>query len=160
VSISSDFLAGDSSQTAEDQPAPRKRGRPKGSRNRSTVDPLSVTPNPTSRNDAPAITAAPVIAVDYDALGKAAANLWFNGGTMLFGVDWQPDTAAGEHVVVKDAFRDYFQSQQIQRIPPDVQLFIVLGGYTLARAQKPTVKSKFVKGFQWVKSRMQRNREE
>ena len=150
--------AGEFHKEPDEAPAepPKKRGRPKGSTTRAKVDPLSVTPNPTPRNLPPPIAAPAPIAADYDALGKVAANLWFNGGTLFFGADWQPDTAQGEHLVVKDAFRDYFASTGVTRIPPDVQLFIVLGGYTLARAQKPTVRSKLERAWQWTKAKLSR----
>jgi hypothetical protein len=85
-----------------------------------------------------------------------AANAWFGAGVVIFGREWEPNAEQGEHVAVKDAFRDYFQSKQIQRIDPGVQLAIVLGSYSLVRVQKPTIRSRLAQGWEWIKNRLRR----
>lgn len=133
----------------------RKRGRPRKDEARP-VDPLSVTPNPRPRQSVPPIAQPSAIAVDYDALGKMAANAWFGAGVVIFGREWEPNMSDGEHVAVKDAFRDYFQAKQIQRIDPGVQLAIVLGSYSLVRVQRPTIKDRLAKAWAWTKNRLRR----
>lgn len=135
---------------------PRKDPRGRKSKQRATVDPLSVTPNPRPRQSNAPIAAPTAIAVDYDALGKMAANAWFGAGVVIFGREWEPSTEAGEHVAVKDAFRDYFQAKQIQRIDPGVQLAIVLGSYSLVRVQRPTIRQRLAKGWEWIRTKLRR----
>jgi hypothetical protein len=92
--------------------------------------------------------------VDYETLGQTAANLWFNVGHLALGDDWIP--AQNEVMPVKNAFRDYFKTTNITEIPPAWNLALVLGGYTLARLQKPTVKSRFNLALAWVKTKFRR----
>jgi hypothetical protein len=115
-----------------------------------------VTPNPRPRKPVAPIVAPAAVVVDYDALGKMAANAWFGAGVVVFGREWEPNTEQGEHVAVKDAFRDYFKSKNITQIDPGVQLAIVLGSYSLVRVQRPTIKERLGKAWTWMKSRIRR----
>jgi len=90
--------------------------------------------------------------VNYQALGETAANLWFNVGMLAMGEDWKPDNQ-GEALAVAGAFRDYFKSQQIKDIPPGLALTLVLTSYSLAHAQKPTVKTRLQKVGAWFKEK-------
>jgi hypothetical protein len=133
--------------------APRKRGRPSKADIAARLN--GVTPPPPK----PAPVLAPQIAaqklVDYETLGQTAANLWFNVGHLALGDDWIP--APQEIMPVKNAFRDYFKTTNISEIPPAWNLVLVLGGYTLARLQKPTVKSRFNLALTWIKGKLRRN---
>lgn len=137
----------------------KKRGRKGGSEAASRLD--SVTPAP-PRVKLPPTAApltqaiAPSIPIDYDAMGGQVANLWFNGGVMLLGEEWAPNTQAGEHVAVKNAFRDYFKAKNATELDPGVILFITLASYTAARIQKPTIKSRVTGGWLWLKSKVKR----
>jgi hypothetical protein len=92
--------------------------------------------------------------VDYTSLGNVAANLWFNIGVMILGKEWEPDAGAGEPAIVAGAFKDYFQSKNISEIDPTVSLCLVLGSYTLARLNKPTIQSRIKGAFTWVRDRV------
>lgn len=116
----------------------------------------SVTPAPPRTPKAPSM--APIVPVDYKALGQVAANLWFNVGQLPFGPEWAPDIAEGEHEIVAGAFRDYFKAKNVTQIDPTVGLVIVLGGYALKRAARPTIKEKISAGWTWLKSKMPKKR--
>ena len=138
----------------------KKRGR-KGGDTSSRLD--SVTPAPPRvKPQAPptpnisAIVVPPSIPVDYDALGGVVANLWFNGGVMILGTEWEPDTARGEHVTVKNAFRDYFKSKSITELDPGLMLFVTLSSYALARVQKPTIQERTRSMWTWIKTKIKR----
>lgn len=122
------------------------------------ADPASVTRNPrprvsSSQSPAPAPSATPITP---EAAANVAANLWFNVGVLVLSEEWAPDTAAGEHVAVRDAFKDYFQAKGVVQVSPEVALCIVLGGYTIKRVQRPTIKSKLKGAWTWVSTKILR----
>lgn len=102
----------------------------------------------------PVIPTPQAIATDYKAMGETAANVWFNVGTMAFGEDWVPDST--EPQMIAGAFRDYFQAKEIKVIDPTIVLLIALGGYTVKRLNKPTMKSRVAGIAQWLKSKIKR----
>lgn len=116
----------------------------------------SVTQAPPRVKRAPTIAPAPSVAVDYQALGRTAANLWFNVGQIPFGDDWAPNTAQGEHEIVAGGFRDYFKAKNVTEIDPTVSLCLILGSYALARVNKPTVKERIKGAWLWVKTKIKR----
>ena len=100
---------------------------------------------------------APVLAsVNYQAMGEVAAGLWFNVPAMVLGEGWLPDVKAGEPQAVAGAFRDYFKAIQLKDLPPGFALCVVLGTYTIAHAQNPTVGDKFKGVGKWVRSKLKR----
>lgn len=101
----------------------------------------------------PPINTPAVISADYEQLGKTAATLFFGCGEMVFGNDWAP-TSADEAHSVAFAFRDYFKAKQIEQIDPTVGLMLILGSYTAVRITKPTVKSRLMGAFSWLKSNL------
>ena len=111
----------------------------------------SVTPSTASRKPLPRDKTGASIVTDYQALGETAANLWFNVPQIFFGADWAPKPE--EVPVVARGFRDYFKAQGIQELSPTLSLCLVLGAYTLERANKPTVQSKLQSMFAWIKSK-------
>jgi len=134
------------------EPQKRKRGRPSNAEIAARLN--GVTPPPPKPAPVLAPQAAAQKLVDYETLGQTAANLWFNVGHLALGDDWIP--APQEVMPVKNAFRDYFKTTNITEIPPAWNLVLVLGGYTLARLQKPTVKTRFNLALSWVKTKFKR----
>lgn len=114
----------------------------------------SVTQAPPRRQSPPPTPQAAPIAVDYDALGKVAATLWFGTGEVLLGSEWAPET--GEPMMIAGAFSKYFQASGINDIPPGAQLALILGSYALKRTTRPTIKSKLSGAMQWLKNRFKR----
>lgn len=102
----------------------------------------------------PVIPSPQAIATDYRVMGETAANVWFNVGEMAFGEDWQPEPKEPE--MIASAFKDYFQAKEIKAIDPTIVLFIALGGYTVKRLNKPTMKSRVAGIGQWLKSKIKR----
>ena len=135
----------------ETEPVKRKRGRPSKADNAARLNGVTMAPEKALPRQ-PLVSQA--VFVDYEALGKMAANLWFNSGELILGSDWQP--LEGEPVVVKNAFRDYFKEAGIQNISPAWGLGIVLFTYSAARVSKPTVKSRVIGGWLWIKSKIRR----
>jgi hypothetical protein len=133
---------------------PRKRpGRPRKDGDNSMHDRLeSVTQAPPRRPKEKPIETASVIAHDYEAAARVAANAWFSVGTLLLGDDWAPDTAANEHLHVKTAFKDYFVEAQVGKIPPSAALLLVLVSYAAIRAPKPTIRQRITQVVTWIKS--------
>jgi hypothetical protein len=114
----------------------------------------SVTPGQGKPQKQTPIAVTPLAVVNYEAMGQAVASMWFNGGEMLLGPEWAPNTQEGEHTAVAGAFATYFKAVQMKDLPPGIALCFVLGIYTLKRATKPTVKSKLELFGAWVKSKM------
>jgi len=135
----------------------KKRGRHSGS---AQVDQFarldSVSPTAPRQARSVPTTQAPAIAVDYRALGETAANLWFNVPQIIFGEDWAPES--NEVQPVAKGFTDYFKANGVTEINPTIALLLVLGSYSVVRINKPTVKDRLSKGFQWIKSKIIRNR--
>ena len=132
----------------------KKRGRAAGTQSdlferldsvtQSTARPRPVPSNP---------PIAPIVA-DYRAVGQMAANLWFNVPQTIFGEDWSPEP--NEIPLVAKGFTDYFQAKGISQISPELSLGLILLGYTAGKLTKPTVKSRFSKVAEWIKSKIRR----
>ena len=131
---------------------PRKRGRPSKADVAARLN--GTTPIPPKIVPPVAQAIAPAKIVDFESLGRVAANLWFVSGELLLGEDWIP--AQEEIPLVKNAFRDYFREAGITHISPAWALGITLGSYSLARAQKPSIKSRIARGLEWLKTKLKR----
>lgn len=142
----------------------KKRGRKAGSTGDQTplFDRLdSVTqarPLPRAKSaeksSQPVIPSPQAIATDYRVMGETAANVWFNVGEMAFGEDWQPEP--NEPQMIAGAFRDYFQAKEIKAIDPTIVLLIALGGYTVKRLNKPTLRNRLGGIVTWIKNKVKR----
>ena len=135
----------------ENEPVKRKRGRPSRADMAARLNGVTMAPEKAPAR--PPIVSQTVF-VDYETLGKMAANLWCNCGELILGSDWQP--IEGEPLVLKNAFRDYFKEAGIQNISPSWSLGIVLFTYSASRVTKPTVKSRMMGGWLWLKSKIRR----
>jgi hypothetical protein len=125
------------------------------------LDSVGAPPNRPAQNDgikstAPLSQPEPVIAVDYDGIGKLAAGMFFGAGEAAFGDDWAPDVKAGEHIQVAKAFSKYFESQEMSDISPGWALVLTLGAYSIKRFHKPTIRERLGAGLVWVKSKFHR----
>lgn len=109
-------------------------------------------PRPPKPAPAPPAVQSP-LPINYTELGRTAANIWFNVGQLPFGEDWAPNTQEGEHEIVAGAFRDYFKAKNVTEIDPTIGLCLVLGGYALKRAAKPTARDKIKGAWLWLKSK-------
>lgn len=102
----------------------------------------------------------PFIAANYRELGETAASLWIKVGAIALGPDWAPDMDNPDErqqpQQVASAFESYFRTKEIKAIDPTLALVLVLGTYTISKADKPSVKSKFAGAKQWVKSKLHR----
>lgn len=127
-----------------------------------------VRPKPESEQapteDVSIADAVPVrVGVDHVALGTQAAYLFVVVGSLAFGQDFQPDmhpdgafTQEGrtDFNAVRDSFGNYFKAAGIDKIDPGWALAIGLVAYTAKRAQKPSVKSRIGRAFDWCKSKV------
>lgn len=131
----------------------KKRGRKTGSVEGEQFARLdSVTRAPPKPQQSQTTTPIAPIAVDYDALSRLAATLWFEVPQPLFGSDWAP-TGKDEANGIALAFKRYFIAQGITEINPTLALMLSLGSYTLARANKPSFKQRFTGLWSWIKSK-------
>lgn len=124
----------------------RGRGRPRKDGSQR-LDSVTQAPPRAPSSIAP----APIAPVNYDALGKIAANLWFNAGELFLGDEWRPEP--DEPPIVKDAFKDYFQSAGITTIPPAWGLCLILFSYAAKRVTRPTIKTRLYGAYEWLKSK-------
>ena len=131
----------------------RGRGRPRKD-GTQRLDSVTQAPPRAPSSIAP----APIAPVNYDALGKIAANLWFNVGELFLGDEWRPEP--DEPPIVKDAFKDYFQSAGITTIPPLWGLCLILFSYASKRVTRPTIKTRLYVAknrlygvYEWLKSK-------
>ena len=114
----------------------------------------SVTPAPPRPAPAAAPQPSLVPPVNYEQMAQTAANMWFNVPQLIFGEEWAPEPS--EVIPVKDAFKDYFVSEQLPRIPPSWGLALVLLTYTTKRVTRPTIKERIYRGFEWVRAKVKR----
>jgi len=134
----------------------KKRGRPSKEDAPSQRERLeSVTRAPPKPQLPPSTPAPPPIVIDYDALARLAATLWFEVPQPIFGRDWAP-ADKDEANTIAAAFRRYFISAGITDIPPGIALALSLGSYTIARVNKPTVKERLMGMFEWIRSKTKR----
>lgn len=91
------------------------------------------------------------IAANYRQLGETAANLWFNVPQILLGADWAPE--ASEIPMVAKGFQDYFKAKGVTELDPTLSLTLILGTYTLARVNKPSVQTRLQSVMTWFRGR-------
>jgi hypothetical protein len=96
------------------------------------------------------------LAVDYVGLGKELAALFFLGGVVAFGSDWEPDDT--ERRAIEAAFADWARAKGMTRLSPDYALVACLGMYSLSRIQKPKVKSRLASIWEWIRVRLLRRK--
>lgn len=132
----------------EQAPEKRGRGRPRKDVAQKINTVTQATPRPDVVTPVPV---APLVIVDYASMGQQAANLWFNSGVLIFGQDWEP--APSDPPVIAGAFRDYFKSINATAIPPAWGLAMALIAYAGARLTKPTVKSRIIGAWLWIKEK-------
>jgi len=132
----------------------KKRGRQAGSQNDLFERLDSVTQSTPRPRPGPSNPPIAAIVTDYRAVGQMAANLWFNVPQTIFGEDWSPEP--NEIPLVAKGFTDYFQAKGISQISPELSLGLILLGYTAGKLNKPTVKSRFSKVAEWIKSKIRR----
>lgn len=132
-------------ETNTEQPK-RGRGRPKGSTNKPKAD----------FSDINAATKPPV---DYGLM----ANMTFDMSTGIlanvFGPEWLPAPPAkeglpGERDVVVASLKTYFESKQVQDLPPGLMLTVVLSSYALPRFRQPTTAGKLKLTWVWIKTKV------
>lgn len=137
-------------------PAKRRGAKPKAEQAErlNSVTPAPALPqgNFGVRPPQKAMPVLAAVATDYQAMGHTAANLWFNVGEMLFGEDWRPTEPEVRPIGV--AFTDYFRAKEVKQFDPGIILLIALGSYSIARANKPTVRSKLAGLTQWLKNKI------
>ncbi|AUR85722.1 coil containing protein [Vibrio phage 1.080.O._10N.286.48.A4] len=89
----------------------------------------------------------------YRAVGAGAANALISLGIMLGGEDFTP--VINQHVDEKQnlesAFTDWAETQDVEDIPPNLGLAIVLGAYLLPRLTMPKQVSKLKLAKEWLK---------
>lgn len=133
----------------------KKRGRkPDDLFDTAQTDALdSVTPAPPRRQQSPPKITTPVIVTDYRALGRTAAAVFFVSGELILGQEWAPDSPT-EGDSIAGAFSRYFEASGIQELSPGLMLTLTLGSYSVARMQRPVIKTKIQKATEWITSKL------
>lgn len=140
----SDPSPGQASESTPEGEIKRGRGRPKGSRNKPLFDDVKEATKPQ---------------VDYNIM----ANMTFDMGTGIlanvFGPEWLPSPPAkegmpGERDVVVASLKTYFESKQVQDLPPGLMLTVVVCSYALPRFQQPTTSGKIKLTWVWLKTKV------
>ena len=133
----------------------KKRGRKKPGEegyNGDLFDRLDSVTQTTERSQSrPAMVTPQAIAANYRQLGETAANLWFNVPQILLGEDWKPEPA--EVPMVAKGFQDYFKAKGVTELDPTLSLALILGTYTLARVNKPSVQTRLQSLMTWAKGK-------
>lgn len=128
-------------------------------------DPLPANQTAQTTHQAPnsaVASSAPEIqkAIDYTALGKVYAGLFFGGTSSIIGPEWLPrDKDEQKHV--ENAFSVYAKSTGASDLPPGWALVLTLGMYSASRMQHENTRGKFAKLKEkavfivgWLKGRM------
>lgn len=148
--------------TPSDTPAPKKRGRPPGSKSKiSTLAKSGGAGN--AKVEAQNVPAA----VDYKLMGAQCAQLTFLVGTMVGGSDFAPMqknplTEVSDQEMLTDAYAKYAEAKQMPDLPPGVALCATLMVYVASRLQFPATQSRlqkvgiFFKNV-WAKFRNRKN---
>ncbi|AUR83890.1 hypothetical protein NVP1102O_08 [Vibrio phage 1.102.O._10N.261.45.E3] len=89
----------------------------------------------------------------YRVVGAGAANALISLGIMLGGEDFAPiqNQHIDEKQNLESAFSDWAQTQEVDDIPPNLALTIVLGAYLLPRLTMPKQVSKLKLIKEWFK---------
>lgn len=94
----------------------------------------------------------------FETVGKGAANALISLGIMMGGEDFTP--IQNQHIDEKQnlemAFADWAQTQDIEDIPPNLALCIVVGSYLLPRMTMPKQVSKLRMLKEWFKLKFTR----
>lgn len=140
---------------APDDEPKRKRGRPSNAELEARRARMNGVTPPPPRVPPPIASTVPApVPIDYDAMAQVAANLWFNFPCMVLGDEWAPDK--DEIAPIHRAFKDYFESEKVAKIPPAWGLGLVLATYAAKRTQRPTIRERFYAGVAWVRAKLGR----
>jgi len=126
-------------------PAPKKRGRPPGSK--SSVSTLAKKV-PGSNKE---ISTAPAVpATDYKMMGAQCAQMTFLLGTVIGGADFapmqkNPITQISDQEMLTDAYAKYAEAKQMNDLPPGMALGATLMVYIASRLQFPNTQSRLQK---------------
>lgn len=142
---------GEAAQTEEEKKAKRRiYDAARKAQQRAMLS--RVTPNPNPPQQQTPITAQLPIAQDYQAFGKECAFLFIMGGTLVFGDAWKPENE-GEQKSLEGAFEGWARYHSIGKLSPDLTLILACSMYGASRMKHDTVRSRFSRGWQWLKSK-------
>lgn len=122
----------------------RGRGRPKGSKNKPSFEDIQAATKP---------------AVDYNLMANMTFDMSAGILANVLGPEWLPkppvkEGLPGERDVVVASLKTYFESKQIQDLPPGLMLTVVLSSYALPRFREPTTSNKLKMTWLWVKAKV------
>lgn len=143
-------------------PAPKKRGRPPGSKSKVSTLAKKVPASNKEISHAPAVPA-----VDYRMMGAQCAQMTFLLGTVIGGADFapmnkNPITLVSDQEMLTDAYAKYAEAKQMSDLPPGMALGATLMVYVASRLQFPATQSRLQKigGFFkhiWAKIKGRKN---
>lgn len=142
-------------------PAAKRGRKPKGEAERERL--LSVGAAPPRPAPAPVPVSMPApsaIAVNYRALGRTYASLWFSVGELVFGGEWAPNPPdpkvpgdRGEAELIAHTFEEWARAKNQTALDPTVALVVTLGSYALGRLTRPTIRQRITGAYEWVKEK-------
>lgn len=130
---------------------PRKRGRPKGSKN---------TPKAAFGDveQIAAVAAEPIKPpVDYAAMSGAVFDMATSTLGIALGPEWLPKNPQ-EREMVCVPLQAYFSAKQVEDLPPGLMLTFVLVAYAVPRMKEPPTANKLRLGWQWLRSKLRRKK--
>jgi hypothetical protein len=145
----------EASDLISDNPTEKRgRGRPKGTKNKSseTVSEIPPVQQPTIAN---AENPQAIPQTDYKLLSSVIFDTTTNSLCMIFGPEWQPKDE-NEKNAVCGALANYLKAKEVKDIPPGVVLAIIAGSYASARIRQEPTKTKIIQCWLWIKSKIRR----
>lgn len=131
---------------APPQPAPtgeqpRKRGRPFGSKTKTTAADFSD------------VAQLQAVSVDYGVMASALFDMSTGTAANIFGPEWMPRSPEERNMVV-EALRTYLASKQVKDIPPGLMLTIIIVAYSAPRLNAPPTREKIKFGWTFFKMKV------
>jgi hypothetical protein len=91
--------------------------------------------------------------VNYDVMAVSVFDMSTGVLTMIFGNEWQPKSQE-EKQMVCTGLKTYFQSKQMQDLPPGLMLTAICLAYAAPRLREPNTSSKLAMAWAWCKMKV------
>lgn len=91
--------------------------------------------------------------VNYDVMAVSVFDMSTGMLTMIFGNEWQPKSQEEKQMVCM-GLKTYFQSKQMQDLPPGLMLTAICLAYAAPRLREPNTSSKLKMVWTWCKIKL------
>jgi SAM-dependent MidA family methyltransferase len=98
-----------------------------------------------------------IATVDYKAMSEMLFDMSTGVAATSLGQEWLPKSVEERQMVCKP-LAAYMKSKEMKDLPPGVVLSFVVLAYSMPRFAQPSTKEKLVRGWFWLKSKLQRKK--